>query len=336
MIILYLNHDFFEYDRAIEEQLSRMGHQVLSYKYVKLPNRFESVICRKEDGHAYRLACHNRQKSILKDIAREKKHIDAILVTAGHMLEENTLITLREMYPKAKFVWYLWDNVASIACYEINRHYFDRIISFDLIEARERGMKFLSDFYVYEDKDTPKLYDLSYIGTYRKERQDIVEQILQNSNLQNTFIYLYQRKENRLIDNLYDVYAKIMHKTHISGNKWCFDKMLSYREAINVVAQSKVVLDLCYSFQTGLSMRPFEAIAMRSKLITTNKNIVEYDFYNPNNIMVIDPENVVPISEQFLQSPYEELPAHILNKYSIQNWCKKIEDYLLEEEKDRD
>lgn len=333
MTILYLNHDFFEYDKEIEAQFRRMGHKVLSYKYVKLPNHFETVMCKSKDDTAYKLACHNQQKDILGDIKRRKEHIDAVLVTAGHMLEENTLITLKEMYQNARFVWYLWDNVASVANYGINRHYFDEIISFDKIEAKEKGMRFLPDFYIYEAKDTKKTYDLSYVGTYRKERQDIVENILQHGSLQNTFIYLYQRKENRIIDNLYGAYAKIMHKPDISRNKYCFDKMLSYKEAINIVAQSKVVLDICYSFQKGLSMRPFEAMAMRSKLITTNKNIVEYDFYNPNNIIVIDPENIVPIPERFLQSPYEELPRNILDKYSIQTWCKSMEDYLVTEER---
>lgn len=333
MTILYLNHDFFEYDKEIEAQFRRMGHKVLSYKYVKMPNRFETVMCRSKDESAYKLACHNQQKNILKDIKRRKEHVDAVLVTAGHMLEENTLITLKKMYQNARFVWYLWDNVASIASYGINRHHFDEIISYDKIEAKEKGMRFLPDFFIYEAKETPKIYDLSYVGTYRKERQDIVEHILQNSSLQNTFIYLYQRKENRIIDNLYEVYARTMHKSDISGNKYCFDKMLSYREATNVVAQSKVVLDICHSFQTGLSMRPFEAMAMRSKLITTNRNIVEYDFYNPNNIMVIDPQNIGPIPEWFLQSPYEELPGNILDKYSIQTWCKSMEDYLVTEER---
>ena len=43
MTILFLNHDFFEYDKAIKEQLSGMGHNILSYKYVKLPNHLEMM-----------------------------------------------------------------------------------------------------------------------------------------------------------------------------------------------------------------------------------------------------------------------------------------------------
>lgn len=336
MTILYLNHDFFEYDKEIEAQLCGMGHKVLSYKYVKLPNHFETVMCRNKDNSTYKLACHNKQKDILKDVKRRKEHIDAVLVTAGHMLEENTLIILKEMYPNARFVWYLWDNIASIASYEINRHYFNIIISFDKIEAKEKGIRFLPDFYIYEAKDVKKIYDLSYVGTYRKERQDIVEHVLQNSGLKNIYIYLYQRKENRIIDNLYETYVRVMHKPDISRNKYCFGKMLNYKETINIMAQSKVVLDICHPFQTGLSMRPFEAMATRSKLITTNKNIVEYDFYNPNNIMVIDSENIVSIPEQFLQLPYEELPRDILDKYSIRTWCKKIEDCLVERGMDCD
>lgn len=333
---MFLNHDFFEYDKAIKEQLSGMGHNILSYKYVKLPNHLEMVKCRNEDSVAYRMACSNKQKHILKDIKRKKIYIDAVLVTAGHMLEEDTLIALKEMYPNARFVWYLWDNVASIACYETNRRYFDKIVSFDKIEAKERDMEYLPDFYVYEKKNIRKIYDLSYVGTYRKEREEIIEQLVQSDSLKNNFIYLYQKINYGLLDYLYKVYAKIMRRPDSSKGKDYYDKRLNYRETVDIMAQSRIVLDICYSFQTGLSMRPFEAMATRSKLITTNKNIVKYDFYNPNNIMVIDADNVTAIPDWFVRSKYEDVDDDILSKYSIQAWCKTMMEYLTAEEKDYD
>lgn len=336
MTILYLNHDFFEYDKAIEEQLSSMGHSILSYRYVKLPNHFEMRKCRNKDNVAYKLACHNRQKNILKDIRRKKIHIDAVLVTAGHMLEEDTLIALKEMYSQARFVWYLWDNVASIECYDTNRNYFDVIVSFDKIEAEKRNIEYLPDFYVYEKKNTCKIYDISYVGTYRKEREEIIEQIIRNDSLNNNFIYLYQKGKYGLLDYIYKLYSKIICKPDISVEKHYYDKKLDYKETVNIMAQSRIVLDICHSFQTGLSMRPFEAMATRSKLITTNKNIVKYDFYNPNNIMVIDADNVVAVPKWFVRSEYEEIDCDILNKYSIRTWCRRIVEYLMAEEKDCD
>ena len=62
--------------------------------------------------------------------------------------------------------------------------------------------------------------------------------------------------------------------------------------------------------QVGLSFRIFEALGHRKKLITTNKDIVNYDFYHPQNILVVD-ENTIEIPEEFVTSPYVEIePAH--------------------------
>ncbi len=327
MNILYLNHDFFEYDKAISAQINNMGHNVFSYKYVRMPNHFELNKCNNEIGSAYTLACHNKQKKILNEIKRKKIVFDTVLVTAGHMLEENLLISLKKMYPTAKFVWYLWDNVASVSCYETNRFYFDTIISFDKIEAYEKGMEYLPLFYVYEKRNMSKLYDLSYIGTYQKEREELCAQIAQCELFKKKYIYLYQKKGYNLVEQVYKAYSKMRNKSELTDTH-VFDRKLDYRETINIIAQSKIVLDICYSFQTGLSIRTFEAMATRSKLITTNKSISKYDFYNPNNILIIAPHNLGEIPESFVTSEYEDVDEEIFRKYSIQNWCRNMLNYL--------
>ena len=45
-----------------------------------------------------------------------------------------------------------------------------------------------------------------------------------------------------------------------------------------------------------------------------------YLFYNPNNILVVDRNNPV-IPDSFMESPYEEIPQDIYDKYYIDNWC---------------
>ena len=78
--------------------------------------------------------------------------------------------------------------------------------------------------------------------------------------------------------------------------------------------QTKVIVDLVRQNQTGVSFRIFEAMAFEKKVITSNKNIVEYDFYNPANIMLID-EEAIAIDSSFLirlTNPYLRLFIHII------------------------
>ena len=90
-------------------------------------------------------------------------------------------------------------------------------------------------------------------------------------------------------------------------------------EIARIINSSRAVLDIQHPRQTGLTMRTIEMIGMRKKIITTNKSIVKYDFYNPNNIMVIDRNNPM-IDSSFFDKPYFELPKEIYDKYSIKKW----------------
>lgn len=93
-----------------------------------------------------------------------------------------------------------------------------------------------------------------------------------------------------------------------------YKPQISYDEILKIVAQSKVIIDLTQEKQSGLTLRPLEAIFFKKKLITNNVNIEKCRFYNKNNIYVIDTENIqIPIT--FFSSPYEEIGKRDLSLY---------------------
>ena len=90
-----------------------------------------------------------------------------------------------------------------------------------------------------------------------------------------------------------------------------------------ITSQTRIIIDMELSNQSGLTMRTIETHGMRKKLITTNPNIKEYDFYNENNILVVDRNNPV-VNSDFVSNEYEILPDELYNKYSLSNWIKVI------------
>ena len=64
-------------------------------------------------------------------------------------------------------------------------------------------------------------------------------------------------------------------------------------------------------------------IGMKKKIITTNRDIVNYDIYDPQNILVISREDV-NIPTLFFKSAYKELNEQIYKKYHIKSWIKDI------------
>jgi hypothetical protein len=59
------------------------------------------------------------------------------------------------------------------------------------------------------------------------------------------------------------------------------------------------------------------------KIITTNKNIIKYDFYHPNNILVIDRASLF-VPDEFIKSEYVKINNNILNYYSIDFWLNDV------------
>ncbi|SDE27655.1 hypothetical protein SAMN05421544_10631 [Riemerella columbipharyngis] len=59
-------------------------------------------------------------------------------------------------------------------------------------------------------------------------------------------------------------------------------------------------------------------------MITNNLSIRNYDFYNPNNIFIIENKKLEGL-EDFLMKKYE-VNQEIKEKYSFSNWIKYVLD----------
>jgi len=97
---------------------------------------------------------------------------------------------------------------------------------------------------------------------------------------------------------------------------------ISGDQIIKIFEDSKYILDAPQKGQTGLTIRTIECLGAKKKLITTNKDIINYDFYNENNILVFDGE--INKDSPFFVNEYEDIDAYIYEKYSLKNWLKTM------------
>ena len=70
-------------------------------------------------------------------------------------------------------------------------------------------------------------------------------------------------------------------------------------------------------------MRTIETLGAKKKLITTNPNVKGYDFYRPENVLIVDRINPI-ITKEFIEQPWEDVPEEIYRKYSISSWLNII------------
>lgn len=102
-----------------------------------------------------------------------------------------------------------------------------------------------------------------------------------------------------------------------------FREWIEYEEVLKYICCAKAILEINANYQSGLTMRSMESIFYEKKLITNNIDIMQYSFYNPNNIFVIGERDWTDI-EQFVTTKYEKIDEKIVNEYRFDKWLRKI------------
>lgn len=242
-------------------------------------------------------------------VSRDEMY-DYVFIICPEILLEHDLKFVTSRGKKS--IVYYWDGFDHFPQYIPTMKYFDVKWSFDPVDVKKYNLNFITNFYFKEGRNHNPEYDLFFVGSY-DSRYETIAKIVQ----------AVEKQGNKIMVKLYtDNFNKIKHKD-IPASIEMINEYMPMTEANELMQKSKIVLDIHKQIQHGLSFRVFEAMGMGKKLITTNPDIANYDFYDPQNIFIWDDETR-EIPESFVNSPYKELPEHIYKKYSRENWVKTV------------
>lgn len=249
---------------------------------------------------------------IIKDLEKVENNYDIFLKIGPVYLSENILEYLKNRIPIC--ISHHWDSSIKMSKCDFNleKKYFNKISSFDKRDIVNYQLDYLPNFYIYSNFGKEVIeYDIySLMAKTGDKRENLFYKIAEECNNNNIKIKF----------TLYD--SKISDTKNIVT---ITNKVIPFTQMLEEQSKSKAVLELCHSLNKGYTFRTFDCIGMRKKLITNNKDIINEDFYNPNNILIIDEKNI-NIPREFIDSPYEDLPEEIYEKYSLGNWIKQLLD----------
>lgn len=89
------------------------------------------------------------------------------------------------------------------------------------------------------------------------------------------------------------------------------------------LSRAGILVDINQKGQSGLTRRPIEALLWNKKLVTNNKDIVNYDFYRPENIFIYGVDDPCGF-EHFVESPLAEVPENIKYRYTVAGWIEQF------------
>ncbi len=255
-----------------------------------------------------------RKKAIKSDFywGKWKKHVkdyDYFILGENSFNPQFTRY-IKKQNPNARIIMFIWNAIVPWNSNKPNYQAafkdknLDEIWSFDRNDAKTYNLPFNTQFYSNEFQiDTSVIdNDIVFIGRDKGRLEKIrkLEEKFQKMGLKT------------------DINVVLREKDYVP-----------YEKYLETVGRSKAILSVMAGHQVGLDLRAMESIFFEKKYITTNKDIVNYDFYDPQNIFVIGKDKWQDFKE-FINSPYKKIDAKIVNGYDFHNWIKRfgIEEYV--------
>lgn len=309
--VLIISPEFMGYIAKVAKNLNEIGTvsvtdiHIPQYKYKNLSYRilnFFLKLISKDLKFTYR-------SNYIDEIIRDEKY-DVVLIIRPDMLD---LSTLKSLKSKTKLLkTYFFDGVYRFPKLIKTIPYFDEIYSFEPNDCKEFDFlpitNFIYDEIVLNANVSNHKYGVFNITSYDKKRFLLLLGIATILKKQKIKYKIIVKTNKKIVSNDIDVIKKSIS----------LDEVKLYLE------NSICMLDLgVINKHKGLTFRVFEAIGLHKKIITNNKDIANYDFYNPQNILIIDEKNItIPFS--FFESKYEPIPDEIYQKYTLSSWVKTV------------
>lgn len=316
--VLFIGIGFYDYDIIIRQAIEKLGFEV-------------DYFCETPKGFFYSFANYLKLNSISQTFRNNHSMNIAnacgndysyIFVIKGDCITHEALNIIQQKNKNAKTVLYLWDSIKRMPNYKNIQGFFMSIYSFDRVDCiNNKKIKFKPLFYRSEYKINNKqnnfIYDLFFIGWAHSDRAILLKEIdlkLQSQDLKTKFLIFVGKA------------AYYISKPIRAIRTMTIQKPISTKDIAQYCSESRAILDIAHPLQTGLTMRTIEVLfGIGRKLITTNKDIINYDFYNKNNILIINRDNL-DIPKDFFKSNFIVYPDDLRDSFLIENWVKDFFD----------
>lgn len=206
---------------------------------------------------------------------------------------------VQRTFPNNRIIFWYWNPI--LPKNQINNFISSKVEvwTFDLQDSLKYNINHNTQFYFNTIKlntTIQVIYDVVFVGLDkgRSGQLSIFEKNLRELNLR-PFIYIADNSENST------------------------KKTINYDEYLNLVASSRAILDMLQPNQSGLTLRPLEALFFNKKLISNNQELLNERFYNKNNIFILGYDDLSSLP-MFLDAPFQSIDQSIIDEFDVASW----------------
>lgn len=313
MKITIVAFDLWGFNKKIADHLISNGHEVtfidsskINFKYKsqtqRIYNFFSKLFLNKNIKKDY------RNRTVLNIIKNLEIQDYVLIVNPDHFVA-NIVNALKSR--TKKYIAHNYDSLDRNPLPSNHLELFDKIYSFDINDVQKNNYLTLLTNFIYTERNfnTQPKNKAFMILSKSEDRERMLSKIAN----------IFDKKQ---IHN-YEFIVANPATTDVNKNIVLTEDHFNLEDVLEKVKNSEILIDLVRKKQSGLSFRFFEAMAFEKKIITNNKTVSLYDFYNPNNILILE-DNFEDIDDNFLNSKYEKLSEEIYKKYTIDSWVEKV------------
>ena len=210
-----------------------------------------------------------------------------------------------------KIIFWYWNAIKSHNDKLVTSKYIDEIWTYNRFDADKYNLKYSPQFYNFD---------------FCKIEKNNEEKNVHSSDI--VFLGKDKGRKKDLLD-LEEKFTKIGLKCNFMIVEKRTDKV-NYLDYLKLVGGSKCILDFNYLLPCGISLRPLEAVGMRKKLITNNPDVINYRFYDKDNIFIIGKDDLNRVID-FVNSPFKKVKQNYIDYYSFSAWLKRLSEGLEDE-----
>jgi len=312
MKITFIVDDVWNFNRIIANRLQEKNHIVTFIDSSKINFTYKNFAQRITNFFSKTFLNKNIKKGYLERTlvqTIENLPLQDIIIVINPDTFSRTIINSLKLKTK-RYIAHNYDSLVRHPLPDNHKELFDKVFSFDIEDVKNNNFLHLLNNFIYTEKRVsvaPKNKAFMILSK-SKEREIILNRIATIFDRKNITNYEFIVVNTELTQ---DVNNNILHTT----------ESISLDEVAKKVSNAEILIDLVRTNQSGLSFRFYEAMAFEKKIITNNKNVMLYDFYNPNNIHVLE-DDFNDIDDAFLNTKYEPVPQHIYKNYTVDAWIQ--------------
>lgn len=237
----------------------------------------------------------------LKNVKKENIVIYEPLITADFVK------WIRKNNPNKRIV-FLYLNIVKMSIDPDSLKQNAEVYTWDKLDAQKYGLKmYKGTYWVKKVPKFQKKYDVLFIGRDKGRFNELRE--------------LEQKFNNMGLVTYFHIVADRPYQKERDGYK--YKNNISYQKLLELTLQSRAVLDMVQAGQVGHTLRTMESIFYGIKLVTNNKSIRDYDFYEKDNVFVLGEEDI-GLMKDFLDKPLKPVERKILQTYTFESLINNL------------